>query len=41
MGHNHDHGDTTGRGLLISMVINFLIPVAQIVGGFYAGNAVP
>jgi len=38
MGHNHGHGDTTGRSLLISVAINFLIPVAQIVGGIYAGS---
>ena len=35
-GHNLDGGDTTGARLLITLVINLLIPAAQVVGGIYA-----
>lgn len=35
-GHNLDGGDTTGVRLLITLVINLLIPAAQVVGGIYA-----
>ncbi|MBA3027211.1 MAG: cation transporter [Desulfobacteraceae bacterium] len=38
MEHTHDHTDTTGKRLLMTMLINFLIPVAQICGGIYAGS---
>ena len=38
MEHGHPHGDATGRRLLISILINFLIPAAQICGGIYAGS---
>jgi cation diffusion facilitator family transporter len=37
-GHEHTfhQGDTTGSRLLLTLAINFLIPVAQIWGGIYA-----
>ncbi|MFO7461331.1 MAG: cation diffusion facilitator family transporter [Desulfatiglandales bacterium] len=34
--HGTERGDTTGSRLLITIVINLLIPSAQIVGGIYA-----
>ena len=38
MEHGHSHADTTGKRLLITIFINFLIPAAQIWGGIYAGS---
>jgi cation diffusion facilitator family transporter len=35
-GHNLAGGDTTGARLLITLVINLLIPAAQVVGGIHA-----
>ena len=36
---SHHHGDvkdTMGSRLLITLALNFIIPVVQIIGGFYA-----
>jgi len=35
-GHRRDGGDTTRARLLITLVINLLIPAVQIIGGLYA-----
>ncbi len=39
-GHNHGPSleDSTGARLLVSLVLNLIIPVAQIIGGFMAGS---
>ncbi len=34
----HNHTETFGRRLLVSMLINLLIPVVQIAGGLFAGS---
>ena len=37
--HNHSHRESSwGRGLAVSMVINLIIPVVQIVGGIVSGS---
>ncbi|MFK5880177.1 MAG: cation diffusion facilitator family transporter [Flavobacteriaceae bacterium] len=41
--HNHDHshhhhGDLKGRNLLISILLNILITVAQVIGGLVSGS---
>lgn len=36
--HNHSHGDLKGRNLLISIVLNILITVAQAIGGIVSGS---
>lgn len=39
--HHHAHpsaGDTRGGRLLITLAINFIIPLAQIIGGLYANS---
>ncbi|OQY02310.1 MAG: hypothetical protein B6I22_13665 [Desulfobacteraceae bacterium 4572_123] len=38
MNHNHHHAEALGGRLLISMLINLLIPAAQITGGIIAGS---
>ena len=40
MGHNHSHSHSTlsGKNLLISIVLNFIITVAQLIGGFISGS---
>lgn len=43
MGHGHSHhhqgkGETAGRNLLISIVLNIVITAAQVVGGFISGS---
>ncbi len=40
MGHNHDHHgiNTTASRLIITMLLNFVITVAQIVGGIISGS---
>lgn len=39
MGHgHHHHHDTKGRNLLISIVLNILITVAQVIGGILSGS---
>lgn len=36
--HHHDHNDLKGRNLLISIFLNILITVAQVIGGFVSGS---
>lgn len=36
--HHHHHHDTKGRNLLISIVLNILITVSQVVGGIISGS---
>ena len=36
--HSHDHKDLKGRNLLISIGLNILITVAQIIGGIISGS---
>jgi len=36
--HNHSHPDLKGRNLLISIVLNILITVAQVIGGLMSGS---
>jgi cation diffusion facilitator family transporter len=36
--HNHTHAETFGGRLLLAMVINLLIPAAQLAGGLMAGS---
>ena len=39
MGHgHHHHHDTKGRNLLISIVLNILITVSQVIGGILSGS---
>ncbi len=38
MGHNHNQGEAMGKRLLFSMVLNLIIPAAQIAGGVVAGS---
>ena len=40
MGHNHSHNHTTlsGKNLLISIVLNIVITIAQLIGGFISGS---
>jgi len=41
MSHNHSHGnavDTSEKNLLITMALNFLITIAEAVGGFISGS---
>jgi len=40
MGHNHSHNHPTlsGKNLLISIVLNIVITVAQLIGGFISGS---
>ncbi|WP_114492309.1 cation diffusion facilitator family transporter [Candidatus Ulvibacter alkanivorans] len=37
-GHHHDHKDLKGRNLLISICLNILITVAQVIGGIISGS---
>lgn len=36
--HSHNHRDLRGRNLLISIFLNILITIAQIIGGFISGS---
>ncbi|HNW81415.1 MAG TPA: cation diffusion facilitator family transporter [bacterium] len=36
--HGHDHGDIKGAKLIIVVALNFIITVAELVGGFIAGS---
>ncbi|UPS92592.1 cation diffusion facilitator family transporter [Bizionia sp. M204] len=36
--HNHQHPDLRGRNLLISIFLNILITIAQIIGGLVSGS---
>jgi len=40
MGHNHSHSHPTlsGKNLLLSIVLNIVITVAQLIGGFISGS---
>ncbi len=40
MSHNHSHSHTTlsGKKLLISIILNLVITIAQIIGGFISGS---
>ena len=40
MGHNHSHNHTTlsGKNLLLSIVLNLIITIAQLIGGFISGS---
>ena len=36
--HTHDHSDLKGRNLLISIFLNIIITVAQVIGGILSGS---
>ena len=36
--HSHDHSDLKGRNLLISIFLNIIITVAQVIGGIVSGS---
>lgn len=36
--HTHDHADLKGRNLLISIILNIVITVAQVIGGLLSGS---
>jgi cobalt-zinc-cadmium efflux system protein len=36
--HTHDHGDFKGRNLIISILLNIVITVAQVIGGLLSGS---
>lgn len=36
--HNHNHNDLKGRNLVISILLNILITVAQVIGGLVSGS---
>ena len=36
--HHHDHSDVKGRNLLISIILNIVITLAQVVGGIVSGS---
>lgn len=36
--HNHDHKDLKGRKLLITILLNTVITVAQVIGGLVSGS---
>jgi len=36
--HTHDHADLKGRNLLISIFLNILITIAQVIGGIISGS---
>jgi len=37
-GHNHHHPKLSGKNLLVSIILNIIITVAQIIGGFISGS---
>lgn len=37
-GHNHSHRDLKGRNLIISILLNVLITVSQVIGGIISGS---
>ncbi len=37
-GHNHSHKDLKGRNLIISILLNVIITVSQVVGGIISGS---
>ena len=36
--HSHSHNDLKGRNLFISILLNILITVAQVIGGIFSGS---
>ena len=36
--HNHSHPTVTGKNLLFSIILNLIITVAQLIGGFISGS---
>jgi cobalt-zinc-cadmium efflux system protein len=36
--HSHNHGDLKGRNLFISILLNILITIAQVIGGIVSGS---
>jgi cobalt-zinc-cadmium efflux system protein len=36
--HNHSHDDLKGRNLIISIFLNIVITVAQVIGGLLSGS---
>ena len=36
--HHHSHHELSGRNLFISILLNIVITVAQIIGGFISGS---
>jgi cobalt-zinc-cadmium efflux system protein len=38
MSHHHNHGEIKGKNLIITMILNFAITIAEIIGGLYAGS---
>jgi len=36
--HTHSHGDLKGRNLLISILLNIVITIAQVIGGLVSGS---
>jgi len=38
LGHSHEHPDLKGRNLLISIFLNIVITVAQVIGGLISGS---
>jgi len=36
--HSHSHGDLKGRNLMISILLNIVITVAQVIGGLVSGS---
>ncbi|MCE2613584.1 cation diffusion facilitator family transporter [Flavobacteriaceae bacterium D16] len=37
-GHNHSHKDLKGRNLIISILLNILITISQVIGGIISGS---
>ncbi|SNY94987.1 cation diffusion facilitator family transporter [Flagellimonas pacifica] len=37
-GHSHSHNDLKGRNLLISIVLNIVITISQVIGGIISGS---
>ena len=37
-GHSHAHPDLKGRNLIISILLNIVITIAQAVGGIFSGS---
>ncbi|MCB1190133.1 MAG: cation transporter [Leptospiraceae bacterium] len=38
IGHDHNHGDLKGRKLWISILLNVLVTIAQVIGGIFSGS---
>jgi len=36
--HSHNHGNLSGKNLLISIILNSVITIAQLIGGFISGS---